>query len=117
MKGGRRQGRERKRREDNITEMDRPGVRQVPEGSVEQGKMEETRKGLKERFLIRRNGTKRANFRGSPLFQATYKTTTTTTGKQTLIQLILCQLELGRLAEGKGHETDSGIFFFLLYVA
>ena len=27
---------------------------------------------IKERFLIRRNMTKRANFRGSPLFQATY---------------------------------------------
>ena len=42
VKGGRRQGRERKRREDNITEMDRPGVRQVPEGSGEQGKKEKT---------------------------------------------------------------------------
>ena len=31
---------------------------------------------LKERFLIRRNRTKRANFRGKPLFQATYKNTT-----------------------------------------
>ena len=41
VKGGRRQGRQRKRWEDNIRE-DRPGVRQVPEGSVEQGKMEET---------------------------------------------------------------------------
>ena len=28
---------------------------------------------LKERFYIGRNGTKRSNFRGSPLFQATYK--------------------------------------------
>ena len=33
-------------------------------------------------FLIRRNRTKRANFRESPLFQAMYKTTTTTTQKQ-----------------------------------
>ena len=32
-------------------------------------------KRLKERFLIRRNRTKRANFRGNPLFQATYNTT------------------------------------------
>ena len=38
VKGGRRQGRLRKRWEDNI----RHGVRQVPEGSGEQGKMEET---------------------------------------------------------------------------
>ena len=32
-----------------------------------------THKRLEERFLIGRNRTKRANFRGSPLFQATYK--------------------------------------------
>ena len=31
-----------------------------------------THKRLKERFLIGRNRTKRAHFRGSPLFQATY---------------------------------------------
>ena len=42
MKGGRRQGGQRKRLEDNIREMDRPGVRQVPEGSGEQGKVEKT---------------------------------------------------------------------------
>ena len=35
-------------------------------------KRSKTRKRLKERFLIRRNRTKRANFRGSPLFQDTY---------------------------------------------
>ena len=35
-------GRQRKRWEDNIREMDRPGVHQVPEGSGEQGKIEET---------------------------------------------------------------------------
>ena len=34
-----------------------------------------THKRLKERFLIRRNRTKRANFRCNPLFQATYNTT------------------------------------------
>ena len=33
-------GRQRKRWEDNIREMDRPGVRQVPDCSGEQGKME-----------------------------------------------------------------------------
>ena len=38
MKGERRQGRQRKRWGDNIG-MDRPGVRQVPEGSGKQGKM------------------------------------------------------------------------------
>ena len=42
VKGGRGQGRQKKKWEDNIGEMDRPGVRQVPEGSGEQGKMEET---------------------------------------------------------------------------
>ena len=42
VKGGRRQGGQKKRWEDNIREMDRPGVRQVPEGSREQGKMEKT---------------------------------------------------------------------------
>ena len=49
VKGGRKQGRQRKRWEDNIREwtdlefgMDRPGVQQVPEGSGGQGKMEET---------------------------------------------------------------------------
>ena len=41
VKGGRRQGRQRKRREDNTREH-RPGVRKVPESSGEQGKMEET---------------------------------------------------------------------------
>ena len=44
VKGGRRQGRQRKRWEDNIREWTviRPGVCQVPEGSGEQGKMEES---------------------------------------------------------------------------
>ena len=35
-------------------------------------KRSKTQKSLKERFLIGRNRTKRANFRRSPLFQATY---------------------------------------------
>ena len=35
-----------------------------------------THKRLKERFLIRRNRTKRENYRGKPLFQATYNNTT-----------------------------------------
>ena len=42
VKGGRRQGRQKKRWEFNIRIMDRPGVRQVPEGSGEQRKIEET---------------------------------------------------------------------------
>ena len=40
VKGGRRQGRQRERWENNIREW--PGVQQVPEGSGEQGKMEKT---------------------------------------------------------------------------
>ena len=40
VKGGRRQGRQRKEVGRQHQEMDRPGVRQVPEGNGEQGKME-----------------------------------------------------------------------------
>ena len=46
---------------------------------------------------------KRANFRGSPLFQATYKTKTV---KQTINSTYLVSIGCERLAEGKGHETD-----------
>ena len=67
--------------------------------------LSKTHMRLKERFLTGRNRTKRANFRRSPLFQATYNIKTEK-NKQ-LIQLILCQLDARRLAEGKGHETDS----------
>ena len=42
VKGGRRQGRQRKEVGRQHQEMDRPGVRQVLEGSGEQGKMEKT---------------------------------------------------------------------------
>ena len=42
VKGGRRQGRQRKRVGRQHQGMDRPGVRQVPKGSGEQGKMEKT---------------------------------------------------------------------------
>ena len=42
VKRGRRQGGQRERREDIRELMDRPGVRQVPEGCGEQGKMQET---------------------------------------------------------------------------
>ena len=46
-----------------------------------QAKRSKTHRRLKERFLIGRNRTKRANFRGSPLFQATYNVKT---AKQTI---------------------------------
>ena len=49
---------------------------------------------------MRQNRTKRANFQGSPLFQATYNNTT----ENRLNQLILCQFDARRLVEGKGHE-------------
>ena len=46
VKGGRRQGRQRKQTEEEVGRqhqgMDTPRVRQVPEGSGEQGEMEET---------------------------------------------------------------------------
>ena len=42
VKGGRRQGKQKKRWEDNIGVMGRPGVRQIPVDSGEQRKMEET---------------------------------------------------------------------------
>ena len=64
-----------------------------------------THKKLKERFIIRRNMTKGAAFRASPLFQATYtnksKTTATTENKQ-FIQFIWCQWDAG----GRNRETD-----------
>ena len=53
-------------------------------------------KRLKERFLIRRNRTKRAHFLGKPLFQATYNNITTTKKqRQQLNQLILCPFDAG----------------------
>ena len=58
----------------------------------------------KERFLIGRNRTKWANFQGSPLFQATYNIKTE---KQTINSFYLVSVRCGRLAEGKGHKTDS----------
>ena len=50
-----------------------------------------------ERFLMGQNRKKRANFQGSPLFQATYNIKTNNL-------LCLCQLDAGRLAEGKHAE-------------
>ena len=60
-------------------------------------------KRLKERFLIGQNTTKRAHFRGSPLFQATHDIKTE---KQAINSTYLVSVGCGRLAEGKGHETD-----------
>ena len=60
-------------------------------------------KRLKQSFLFRRNRTKRANFRGSPLFQSTYNNKTE---KQTISSTYLVSVGCGRLAEGKGHGTD-----------
>ena len=57
-----------------------------------------THKRLKERFLRRRNRTKRAYFRGNPLFQATIQ-------QKTIKPTYLCPLDARKLAEGKGHET------------
>ena len=63
-------------------------------------------KRWKERFLIRWNRTERAYFRGSPLFQATYKINNINNRKQTINSTYLVSVGCGRLAEGKGHETD-----------
>ena len=78
-------------------------------------KRSKAHKRLKKTRLIRRNRTIRAKVRGSLLFQATYKKQKTKKATHThkqqknkeLIQLILCHLEWGKLAEGKGHEPDS----------
>ena len=54
----------------------------------------QTHKRLKERVSIGRSRAKSAHFRGSPLFQATHNIKQQQTNKQ-LIQLILCQLDVG----------------------
>ena len=59
-----------------------------------------TYKRLKDRFLIERNRTKRAHFRGSPLFSSYVQHKNRRKNKQTeklkqLIQLILCHLDAG----------------------
>ena len=61
-------------------------------------------KRLKQRFLIRRIRTKRANFR-EVLFSSEVQHKNRRKKQQQLIHLILCQLDAGRLANGKGHET------------
>ena len=63
------------------------------------GKKSRTHKRLKERFLIGWNRTKRANFWGSPLFQATYNITTerkTTTINSTYLVSVRCSEAGGR---------------------
>ena len=55
-------------------------------------------------FKLDETGQNVQIFEGSPLFQATYNIKTEE-NKQ-LIQLILCQLDARRLAEGKGHKSD-----------
>ena len=60
-------------------------------------------KRSEERPLIGRNRTKSANHRGSPLFQATYNVKKE---KHTVDSAYLVSVRCGRLAEGKGHETD-----------
>ena len=50
-------------------------------------KRSKTHKRLKERFLVRRKRTKRANFRGGPPFQARYNNETE---KQTINSIYLC---------------------------
>ena len=62
-----------------------------------------THERLKESFFIRRIKTKRAHFRGSPLFQATYKIKTE---KRIIYSTYLVSVRCGKMAEGKGHETD-----------
>ena len=59
---------------------------------------------IKRTFFNRTKQDKMCNFRRSPLFQATYyiKTEKTTTVNSTYLVSVGC----GRLAEGKGHETD-----------
>ena len=68
-----------------------------------EGVWSKTHKRLKERFLIGWKRTIRANFQGSPLFQAMHNIKTE---KQTIKSTYLVSDGCGRLAERKGHETD-----------
>ena len=61
--------------------------------------LSKTRERLKERFLVRRNRTKRANFRGSPLFKQ--RTKQQQKNKQ-LIQLTSCPLDVGGWRKERG---------------
>ena len=66
-----------------------------------QAKRSKTHRRLKERFLIGRNRTKRANFRGSPLFQATYNIKTDRKKKQTINSICLVSV---RCSEAGGRK-------------
>ena len=68
-------------------------------------KRSKTHKRFKERCLTGRNRTKRAHFRGGPLFHAAYNIKTEE--KKTINSTCLVSVRCRRLAEGKGHETDS----------
>ena len=74
--------------------------------------LSKSHKRLKERFLIGRNRTKRATFRESRLFQATYNIKTE---KQTINSAFLVPVVCGRLAEGIAldlfYERWQSIFF------
>ena len=76
--------------------------------------MVKTHKRLKKRFLIGRNRTKRANFRGSPLSQATHNIKTE---KQTINWTYPVSV---RCSEAGGwinwHKISWIIFFFWFYV-
>ena len=101
--------------------MSLPGVKCIS-NAITSRKLIQTQKRLRENFLTRRNGKKGTHFRGSPLFQATYKKPPKTTQnnkkqkqkqhtqkKQTNNRKHLTyflSVGCGRLAEGKGHETD-----------
>ena len=61
-------------------------------------------------LLIGQNRTKRVNFRGSPLFQATYNIKTE--NKQ-LFQLILCQLDVGGWQKEKGTRPTLALKFLM----
>ena len=60
----------------------------------------QTHKRLKERFLVGRNRTKRAHFRGTPFFKL--RTAQNQKNQQQLNQLILCQLDVGGWRKEKG---------------
>ena len=68
----------------------------------------QTHKRLKERVSIGRSRAKSAHFRGSPLFQATHNIKQQQTNKQ-LIQLILCQLDVGGWRKEKATRLTEAI--------
>ena len=61
---------------------------------------------LKERFLIGRKRTKRANFRGSPVFRATYNIKTEKTNTINSTYLDVYQLNVGGWRKETGEKED-----------